>query len=186
MPSTRKRRYPDPPPIPSQPRVNTQSAQEDQSAVQQQTSASSSNLAQELVDNLVPQVTKGVLDVLVQMRVISSADIPHTDDSQVQSISPASTPAPPMMSGRSSHSIVPPTDQNAANTLQGNTPVRAISSTVPHLLLGIDSKLKSKIWADEYVDLGLLLMDTPEDTESFRFVESTAGTVTLQVIILRL
>ncbi|XP_060578626.1 uncharacterized protein LOC132735666 [Ruditapes philippinarum] len=119
-------------------------------------SSMSQTTKQQLIDELVPAVTKGVVESLVAMKVL-----PGTSTTEEQTSTQ---------------------DEHTTSDVQTQGNISTVSTFPQELLtisMHVEQKTRSKIWADEYIDLGLLLpasaMDSADDSCQLRMVESTSG-----------
>lgn len=157
----RPRRPPHQPPVESPSLLGDPSDTPLQASVQRQ-------MMRDIMSEMVPTVTKAVVDTLIEMKVVDPMS--HASPSD---------PAIPLQENLNG-AMYPdqrPQEHPVTATRPGNDP---FSHSPPSFLLGIDSKLKGRIWANEYIDLASLLAEETESNDSFRLVESTNGTVALQ------
>jgi hypothetical protein len=115
-------------------------------------SSISQTTKQQLIDELVPAVTKGVVESLVAMQVL-----PGTSTTEEQTSTQ---------------------DEHTTSDVQTQGNISAVSTFPQDLLtisMHVEQKTRSKIWADEYIDLGLLLpasaMDSADDSSPLRMVD---------------
>lgn len=120
---------------------------------------------QQMVAAVTPAVTAGVVKTLMDLGVISTASgavdqQPETLDNQASPnfMTGSHPPQPP------SHTTPPPSHAPTYNT--------GSLAPVP-LGLGLDPKIKAKIWAHEFVDFGFLLPNN--NASGVRMVEGVDG-----------
>ena len=111
----------------------------------------------EIIAAVTPAVTQGVVQTLITMGVIKP---PTTDDVNPQQVNASAVPS----------------------TQQTNTPAilpqPSTSQAIP-LGLGIDSKVKAKVWADEYIEFSVLL-STHLHSDEVKFIERADGSCHFQ------
>ena len=111
----------------------------------------------EIIAAVTPAVTQGVVQTLITMGVIKP---PTTDDVNPQQ---ANASAVPSTQQQNTPAILPPP---------------STSQAIP-LGLGIDSKVKAKIWADEYIEFSVLL-STHLHSDEVKFIERADGSCHFQ------
>lgn len=125
----------------------------------------------ELIAALVPEVTKGVVSALQAMGVLG--ENPNSSNPEVhqeESVAASSATDNYLMPNNSG------TNQetsNASTELSSISEIQNPSITRP-LSLGVDSEIKSKIWANKFVDLCSLL-GLKNKKKSFEIMENQEG-----------
>ena len=125
-------------------------------------SAQIKSIVTEVIPAVIPAVTEGVITTLTQMGIFPNKTIsketpssPSADDHTQQTIDDNNDTVlnTPTVMGESAG---PGFLSDLADT-SGNTPCSKSISLVRPLDLGIDPKIKGKIWANQFVDLYQLL-----------------------------
>lgn len=125
----------------------------------------------ELIAALVPEVTKGVVSALQAMGVLG--ENPNSSNPEVhqeESVAASSATDNNLMPNNSG------TNQETSNASKELSSISEIQNpriTSP-LGLGVDSKIKSKIWANEFVDFCTLL-GLKNKKKSFELMENQEG-----------
>lgn len=129
----------------------------------------------ELIAALVPEVTKGVVSALQAMGVLGkNPNSSNPEVHQVEAVAETSSTS----SATDNHSMPnnSGTNQETSNSSTELSPISDIKnpSITRPLGLGVDSKIKSKIWANEFVDLCTLL-GMKNKKKSFEIMENQKG-----------
>lgn len=148
------------------------------------------DLVAEIIPAIIPAITQGVVSALQDIGVINSQpqqDVQNSQNTTSQISDPViqgTCTTNTIFDNSTSSAVVPVPDQSSSDSTE-HVKNKAVSMARP-LDLGIDSKIKGKIWANQFIDLYTLLPSKRKERLELvdngdgviRCKKSTSGSIT--------